>query len=116
MKHTSKILAPIAARPSATLTIRRATSADGPALRRLAQLDSAPPPKPAPTLVAEVDGELYAALPIDGGRAIADPFRHTAELVAMLAAGARELETRTQSATHRRRALLRPRPASLSRT
>ena len=32
-------------------------------------------------LVAEVDGEIVAAVPIDGGRAIADPFRPTADVV-----------------------------------
>jgi hypothetical protein len=114
MNHTSNVLAPVAPRPSATLTIRTATSADAPALRRLAQLDSAPPPKLVPTLVAEVGGKLYAALPLDGGRAIADPFRRTAELVEMLATRARQLETRTAAATHRRPAGLQLlRPASL---
>jgi hypothetical protein len=74
------------------LTIRMAVPADAPALSCLAQLDSAPHPKPVPTLVAEVDGELRAALPLDGRPAIADPFQRTAELVAMLVERARQLE------------------------
>lgn len=74
-----------------TLTIRLAVRADGTALGRLSQLDSAPAPKPVPMLVAEVGGELRAALPLDGGRAIADPFRPTAELVAILAERAGQL-------------------------
>jgi hypothetical protein len=74
-----------------TLTIRMAVPADAAALGRLAQLDSAPGPKPVPMLVAEVGGELRAALPLDSGRAIADPFRPTAELVAILAERARQL-------------------------
>jgi hypothetical protein len=74
-----------------TVTIRMAVPADAGALRRLAELDSAPAPEPVPMLVAEVDGELRAALPFDGGRAIADPFRRTAELVAILAERARQL-------------------------
>jgi hypothetical protein len=79
--------------PGERLTIRMAMPADAPALRRLAQLDSAPPPESLPMLVAEVGGELHAALSLDGMRAIADPFRQTAELVAMLAARVRQLHT-----------------------
>jgi hypothetical protein len=74
-----------APKPGETVTIRMAVSADAAALDRLAQLDSAPPPAPGPTLVAEVDGELRAAVPLQGGPALADPFRPTVELVAILA-------------------------------
>jgi hypothetical protein len=74
-----------------TVTIRMAVPADADALGRLAQLDSAPPPAAVPMLVAEVDGELRAALPLHGGPAIADPFRRTGELVALLAERARQL-------------------------
>ena len=35
-------------------------------------------------LVAELDGEIVAAVPFEGGRAIADPFLPTAELVELL--------------------------------
>jgi hypothetical protein len=42
--------------PSETLTIRMAVAADAQALRRLAELDSAPTPAPAPMLIAEVAG------------------------------------------------------------
>ena len=77
--------------PSETLTIRMAASADAEALRRLAQLDSAPTPAPAPMLIAEVAGELRAAVPLYGGRAIADPFHPTAELVSLLAERTRQI-------------------------
>ncbi len=77
--------------PTETVTIRMAGPADGPALNRLAQLDSRSPRKPVPMLVAEVGGELRAALPLDAGPAIADPFHRTAELVAILAERARQL-------------------------
>ena len=77
--------------PSETLTIRMAVSADAEALRRLAQLDSAPAPALAPMLIAEVAGELRAAVPLYGGRAIADPFRPTAELVALLTKRTRQI-------------------------
>ena len=79
--------------PGETLTIRMAMPADAPALRRLAQLDSAPPLEPVPTLVAEVGNELRAALPLDGVRVIADPFQRTSGLVAMLAARVGQLQT-----------------------
>ena len=65
------------------MTIRRATPADGAALRRLAALDSAPPLGPD-ALVALVDGEPWAAVSLTGDRAIADPFRPAAELVDLL--------------------------------
>ena len=77
--------------PSQTLTIRMAVSADAEALRRLAQLDSAPTPAPAPMLIAEVAGELRAAVPLYGGRPIADPFHRTVELVALLTERTRQI-------------------------
>ena len=42
-------------------------------------------------LVAESDGRLLAAVPFDGGRAIADPFEPTAEAVALLELRARQI-------------------------
>jgi hypothetical protein len=84
-----------------TLTIRRAVPADAPALRRLAQLDSAPAPEWLSMLVAAADGELCAALPLNGGRAIADPFRRTADIVAMLRVRARQLQVPTPSRSRR---------------
>jgi hypothetical protein len=98
------------------LTIRMAGYADAAALSRLAQLDSAPPPESVPMLVAAVGGELRAALPLDGGPAIADPFRRTAELVVMLVERARQLEAPAPRRAARRWRLLRaPRPAPLPR-
>ena len=102
--------------PAETLTIRMAVSADAEALGRLAQLDSAPPPGPVPMLVAEVGGELRAALPLDGGPAIADPFEWTAEVVAMLVARTRQLEAAAPRRAARRWRALRPaRPAPAPR-
>jgi hypothetical protein len=53
------------------------------AVERLARLDSARRPR-GPVLVAAIGGEPVAAVPIDGGPAIADPFRPTAALVSLL--------------------------------
>jgi hypothetical protein len=53
------------------------------AIARLAQLDSTRRPSCA-VLVAAVAGDTVAALPLDGGPAIADPFHPTPELVSLL--------------------------------
>ena len=65
------------------VTIRRAFPDDAEALRRLAALDGAKLPQ-ADVLVAEVAGELWAAVAVADGSAVADPFRPTAELVELL--------------------------------
>lgn len=66
------------------LSIRRSTLGDREALATLAQLDGARSPEGGDYLLAEEDGVLRAARPLVGGRAIADPFHPTADLVAML--------------------------------
>jgi hypothetical protein len=106
--HTSRI-------PAETVTIRMAGPADAQALARLAQLDSAPPPRPVPMLVAEVGGELRAALPLDGGPAIADPFRRTVELIAILRQRTRQLAPPRRRAARRWRLDRAPRPAPAPR-
>jgi hypothetical protein len=65
------------------LTIRRAAAADEQAIRRLSALDSAFPPT-GEVLLAEVHHELWAALSVDTGHAVADPFRPSADLVELL--------------------------------
>jgi hypothetical protein len=66
-----------------TFTIRRASTADTSAIARLAALDSSSPPT-GELLLAEVGDELWAALEIDSGAAIADPFRPSGDLVELL--------------------------------
>lgn len=64
--------------------IRTSAASDRGRLRRLALLDSAPAPRGA-MLVAEREGVLVAALPLaGGGRAIADPFEPSADVVRLL--------------------------------
>jgi hypothetical protein len=65
------------------LTVRPSRQSDESGLARLAALDSAKPLH-GPALVAEADSRLLAALPLGSGRAIADPFEPTAELVELL--------------------------------
>jgi hypothetical protein len=66
-------------------------------VERLAQLDSAFCPR-GRVLVAAVGGEPRAALPLDGGPAVADPFHPTAELVALLGMRAAQLNGRPSRA------------------
>ena len=72
------------------VTVRALRAPDVEPLRVLAALDSRHLPT-GPVLVAEQDGELLAALPLDGGRAIADPFRRTSDVVALLELRARQI-------------------------
>ena len=65
------------------LTIRRAGADDEESLVRLAGLDSKHVP-PGTFLIAEVDGEHRAAVAIESGEVLADPFHHTAHLADML--------------------------------
>ena len=77
-------------RPSGDVTVRLAEYSDAAALNRLAALDDARVPD-GPVLVAESGNQAVAALPLHGGRAIADPFRRTTALVEMLDLRARQL-------------------------
>jgi hypothetical protein len=76
--------------PVTRVTLRYAVAADQPRLRHLAELDSGEPPQGA-ALVAEVDGRLRAALPLDGAAPIADPFHRGTELVELLRMRAAQL-------------------------
>jgi hypothetical protein len=114
MKHTSRNHQHRSADPGTSLTIRAAMPADSAALTRLAQRDSARAPHASEMLLAEVDGDLRAAVPLHGGEAIADPFHPTSELVRILQARARQLaeaDSRRAPLRTRRVAALRPRAA-----
>ena len=70
----------------APITIRRAHPEE-PGVLRVAALDSARVPR-SPLLVAEVDGEIRAALSLDDGASVADPFHSSLGLVDLLRARA----------------------------
>ncbi len=86
-----------------TVTIRRAGSQDGVALKLLAMLDSSRP-LAGPVLVAESAGLVLAAISLKDGRVVADPFFPTADLVALLRSRAERIDT---SHAPRRRILAR---------
>jgi hypothetical protein len=71
-------------RKTAPITIRRAHPEE-PGVLRIAALDSTRVPA-APLLVAEVDGQVRAALSLEDGKAIADPFHPTSDLLDLLRA------------------------------
>ena|SRR5437588_11520548 len=86
--HTRQLDA--AQTPVTRVTLRYASAADSGSLRSLAELDSAEAPSGL-ALVAEVDGRLRAALPLDGTGPIADPFHRGTELIELLRMRAAQL-------------------------
>jgi hypothetical protein len=84
------------------LVLRPATSADTVELERLAALDSARPLE-GEVLLAYAGGEVRAALSVESGRVVADPFWPSAELVELLHAAAGDGPRRSL-----RRRLVRP--------
>ena len=91
----------------ANVTVRHARRDDAEALAALAALDSSHAPSGA-VLVAEVDGELWAAVSLDDGHAIANPFRPSGELAFHLLGRARELHRATRSKPKRGLRVRRP--------
>ena len=71
-------------RSSAPVVIRAAGAGDEAALARLAALEGVRPFDGNGALVAEENGEVLAAVSLDGDAPVADPFRPTAELVELL--------------------------------
>jgi hypothetical protein len=86
--------------------MRRAYPDDADALARLAALDCGRIPA-GDLLVAEVDGELWAAVSVGCNDAIADPFRPSAGIVRLLRMRAAQLDVAASAVG---RAPGRPRP------
>lgn len=76
--------------PGPDVTVRLARDTDALALDRLALLSERPVPQ-GTLLVGSVRGEVIAAVAIEGGPAISDPFRRTADAVSQLRSHAKEL-------------------------
>jgi hypothetical protein len=72
-----------ARRHGGEVVIRRSAPDDAAALTALAALDGREW-RSGPALLAEVDGSLRAALPLDGAEAFSDPFHSTTELLVLL--------------------------------
>src|SRR3954451_19987621 len=95
------------------VVIRHARPDEADALATLAQLDSSRAPG-GDVLVADVGGELWAAVSIDDGHAVADPFRPSGELTFRLSERARELHGAGRRPTRRPRGGRRRRAFPLS--
>jgi hypothetical protein len=89
-----------------TVTLRRAVADDALALAHLSALDSRRPPT-GDILVAEVDGEIWAAVSLEDRHAVADPFRPSGEPTLLLLEHARRLrrDRRERGRTFGRRRL-----------
>jgi hypothetical protein len=97
----------------AVISLRLAATGDEAALEQLAEL-SGRAKALGPWIVAEVDGRLWAALPLAGGEPLADPFRPTVELRALLTLRAKQLghdERVPRDSARRRRRRFRSTPA-----
>ena len=75
------------------MTLRRYSAEDHDPLAHLAALDSSKPPH-QPVVVAEVGGELRAALSLNDGSLVADPFHLTEGAADLLRAYARQPDVR----------------------
>jgi hypothetical protein len=83
------------------LRIRQARPDDAAAVLRLAHLDSSQVPS-GDLLLAEVGEELWAALSLADGHAIADPLRPSADAVLILGQRARQLHRAERREAHGR--------------
>lgn len=76
--------------PGPDVTVRFARDTDALALDRLAVLSERPVPQ-GTLLVASVRGEVIAAAAVEGGPAISDPFRRTADAVSEICSRAKSI-------------------------
>ena len=90
-----------------SVLMRRASAEDSARIRTLAQLDNKRVPA-GPFLVAEASGEIVAARSLSTGTVVADPFRLTSDIVAMLQLRANQLGLTNELAVRRTRSLRAP--------
>jgi hypothetical protein len=99
----NRLRGPIQSVPtSADVVIRHARPDEADALATLARLDSSRAPR-GDVIVADVQGELWAAVSVDDGHAVADPFRPSGELTFRLSERAREIHSGGRDRTRRPR-------------
>jgi hypothetical protein len=90
---TARKQLPVDASP---LTIRYAAPDDATTLDRLAELDSSRAPR-GTVLVAEINDEMWAALSLDDGHAVSDPWHPSAEALWMLIERSRQLRRKPRN-------------------
>jgi len=84
------------ATPQRAVTLRRYSTDDHDPLARLAAVDSSTPPG-QPVVVAEVGGELRAALSLNDGSLVADPFHLAGGVADRVRACARQLDVQPET-------------------
>src|SRR3954468_7699494 len=87
---------------SSAVVTRHARHDEAGALAALAELDSSRAPR-GEVIVADVQGELWAAVSVDDGHAVANPFRPSGALAFRLSGRARELHRAGRHTTRRPR-------------
>jgi hypothetical protein len=90
--------------------MRRAATTDAVRIRELARLDDKRMPA-GPFLVAELAGQIVAAISLSSATVVADPFRLTADAVAMLRLRAAQVGTTSELDERRARRQHSLRPA-----
>jgi hypothetical protein len=100
----ASLLGALVTAPDSGITIRLARGGDRAALERLAALEERPVPF-GRVLVGVVDGALVAALPLEGGDPLADPFQPTLDLLSLLRLRARQLAPAPQRVRRLRHAI-----------
>ena len=73
-----------------SITIRPLRVEDVPAVELLAELEERPVP-PGPLLLAEVEGTIEAAIGVEGGETVANPFSESGGAVSLLHVRAAQL-------------------------
>jgi hypothetical protein len=87
---------PPALGPETTITLRLSDRNDEPAIERLGGLSERQLPS-GRYLVAEVDGRVWAALPLSGGEPLADPFLPALEVKELLSLRVAQLDAHAGS-------------------
>jgi hypothetical protein len=80
-----------------TITIRPLHECDTDAVQRLAELEERPVPA-SPLLLAEVEGTIEAAISLEGGETIANPFAESGAAVSLLHVRAAQLSAMGRAA------------------
>jgi hypothetical protein len=92
--HFAPPSAPVPADP--TIALRLCRVGDDPVLAQLAALEQRPVPE-GRVVIAELNGRIVAALPLDGGPVLRDPFVHTAHLQRLLELRVAQLNCRERT-------------------
>jgi hypothetical protein len=87
--------------PPPRVALRQAEADDAPGLRMLAELDEAPK-LAGEALIALIEGEVVAAISLDDGRVLANPFVASSDAVALLKLRAHQLRDRGARPRRRR--------------